>query len=149
MNFEAKLRAVFAEEQERPWSDYGGYTKYMQDLWNPIVELMKQLGAPTAEFDHNGAGTLISVGGENPLDYVWLGADEEMGDGPWLPTKRDDIRYVGGAHYFHKDIDSYESYSDVVWEEVTGDPLDDYALAEAFVACWRKARDAELIYDNN
>lgn len=149
MNVEAAIRQVFAEADPdaRPWDTYdGGYIKYMHALWEPVVQLMQRLGAPSAITEYNGAGMLINVAGENPYDYVWLGADEEKQDGPWLPYERETIRWIGGAHYFHENADDYGSHSDVVWAEFLGDPLDDYALAEAFVECWRQARDAPLEY---
>lgn len=137
-------------DYDRPWSNYDEYTKHMKQLWQPVLDLMVKMGVPRADLDYNGAGSLITVYGEDPQEYWWIGAAETDAEGPWLETHREGLEWVGSARYKYIDPDdpNWEYwYSDVVWGDVPGDSMDDYAMAEALVAVWRASIDAELVHE--
>lgn len=140
MSFVSTLRRIFADDRSG------------ESEWDGVIDMMRKMGCPAKREFMGGNIESIMVVGEDPKDYVLMGAGkDDLPDGYWINIyPRAECNMVGGAHFLEKDEDYGDfDFSEPVLMDVFGDPTDDHDMAAALVECWRKARTAPTDYGSN
>lgn len=136
LRLEQRIRHIFAAA-----FDYVGE----DDQWESVVGLMSRM-VPVANLMSWSVGQNIEVTGENPDDFVWVGTDlskfKRGGENIGAPIlgEREHVNSIFAVHFRGMEQGSMMSYPRG-WP-YEGDPLDDYAIAEAFA---EKAKEAFTI----
>lgn len=138
--FEATLRAVFADGMNPVYDA----EPELEGSWKDVTSAMMRMGAPMAHLEHTGGGNyVLQVSGEDPDDWVWIGAGPLDDDDTLCDTVAEVEEVVGRRYTIGGDPEDLWMMSDR--QEIQVSSPDTYSVAEAMVALWRKLRTAPVV----